>query len=68
MVSDEKICRKCYTMFPATKDYFYSYAPKRDHPHGGLQPYCKNCWKTINAENKKKMKEKKNGANREMVG
>lgn len=57
----EKTCRKCLRLFPATTEYFYTYAPKRDHPHGGFQPYCKNCWKVINAENKLKLKDKKNG-------
>jgi hypothetical protein len=65
-----KICRKCEREYPATTEHFYSYAPKRDHPHGGLQPYCRDCWKVINHDNKMKLKEKKYGklADREKVG
>jgi hypothetical protein len=57
-MQEEKRCSRCSMVYPLTIEYFYVARPHGKHKSSGWQSHCKNCWKSINKENKLRMKKK----------
>jgi hypothetical protein len=52
-------CNRCNLEKPLTEEFFYALKARKKHPTDTWQSHCKECWREINKENKKKIKAKK---------
>ena len=52
-----KHCKRCHMLKPATAEFWYVQRAREGHKEG-LQSNCRNCWKEINRENKKRIRQK----------
>jgi len=49
-----KTCTKCNAEKTLDESNFYVLRPSASHPNGGWQAHCRECWKQINSNNKRR--------------